>query len=321
MLRDLAVAYHGRFPDGLGPLYSDYVGYIESQPAGVGIKFWKQYLEGERACHFPVLSKGSERHLGSVAMNFGRFPELQDICRKMNVTLENIMQSAWAFYLRHYTKSEDICFGYLTSGRDVPVNGIQSTIGAFINMLVCRMKFTKQSTLKHVFQKVQNDFLQSLEHQHCSLAQVQHDLIGGKALLNTAVSIQSDGPSDATESMSISFDPVAAHDPSEVRHPGTVMLPLANLSNQHLVTLNIRTLKNDEGIIIRYWTDIMTEEEAQGLSDMLAIVMDMFINKPHQLVEVPRLYTSVDRLRTIIRECVREIIDQIFKSDTLVSYD
>lgn len=218
MLRDLAAAYHGRLPDGLGPLYSDYVAYIKSQPARVGIKFWKSYLEGAQACHFPVLTKGSDRRLGSVAMNFSRFPELQDMCRKMNVTFANVMQTAWAFCLRHYAQTEDVCFGYLTSGRDVPVNGIQSTIGAFINMLVCRVKFTKQSTLKEAFQKVQNDFLQSLEHQHCSLAQVQHDLMGGKALFNTAVSIQSDGPSDGTESTSISFDPVAAHDPSEVCH-------------------------------------------------------------------------------------------------------
>jgi amino acid adenylation domain-containing protein/non-ribosomal peptide synthase protein (TIGR01720 family) len=218
MLRDLAAAYHERLPDGPGPLYRDYIAYIKSQPAGVGIKFWKRYLEGARACNFPVLTKSSERRLGSVAMKFGRFPELQDMCRKMNVTLANVMQAAWAFCLRRYTKSEDICFGYLTSGRDVPVNGIQSTIGAFINMLVCRVKFTKQSTLKEIFQKVQTDFLQSLEHQHCSLAQVQHDLMAGKALFNTAVSIQSDGPSDGTESTSISFDPVAAHDPSEVYH-------------------------------------------------------------------------------------------------------
>lgn len=211
-------------PDGLGPLYSDYVAYIKSQPAGVGIKFWKTYLEGARACHFPVLTKGSEKRLGSVAMNFGRFPELQDMCRKMNVTLANVMQAAWAFCLCRYTNSDDINFGYLISRRDLPVNGIRSIIGAFINMLVCRVKFTKQSTLKEVFQKVQNDFLQSLEHQHCSLAQVQHDLMGGKALFNTAVSIQSDGPSDGTESTSISFDPVAAHDPSEVCH-----FPISNI--------------------------------------------------------------------------------------------
>jgi len=89
----------------------------------------------------------------------------------------------------------------------------------------------------------------------------------------------------------------------------------------------------------------MTEEEAQGLSDMLARVMDTFINKPHQLVEEldlakvaeeeeqpepptsatvieePQLYTSETQLRTVINECVREIIDQLFKSGALISQD
>jgi aryl carrier-like protein len=111
------------------------------------------------------------------------------------------------------------------------------------------------------------------------------------------------------------------------------------------VTLNIRTLRGDEGIVIRYWTDIMTGDEAQGLSDMLARVMETFINKPHQLVEeldlanlqlketlgdapqtdiVPQqqqLYSSEAQLRTIINECVREIIGQLFKSGALVSHD
>ena len=219
MLKDLAAAYHGRLPEGSAPLYSDYVAYIKGLPAGPSMKFWKEYLAGSKACNFPVLNKNflGDRILGSVAMDFNRFPELQEMCRKMNLTLANVMQAAWALCLRHYTKSEDICFGYLTSGRDVPVKGVQSTIGAFINMLVCRVKFEPQLTIKEVFNKVQNDYLQSLEHQHCSLAQVQHDLMGGKALFNTAVSIQSDGPSDGHEAASISFDPVAAHDPSEVR--------------------------------------------------------------------------------------------------------
>lgn len=127
-----------------------------------------------------------------------------------------VTKVAWAFCLGYHTKSEDICFGYLTSGRDVPVNKIQSTIGAFINMLVCRIKFTKKSTLKELFQGVQDNYLKSLDHQHCSLAQVQHDLMDGQALFNTAVSIQSGSASDSVENDSISFDPVAAHDPSEV---------------------------------------------------------------------------------------------------------
>lgn len=106
-----------------------------------------------------------------------------------------------------------------------------------------------------------------------------------------------------------------------------------------------QNLRNDEGIVIRYWTDIMTDEEAQELSDMLARAMDNFINKPHQLVEEldlskdqkeeavpgvpkeetpsnqPQLHTSETQLRAVINKCVREIVDQLFKSGALISQD
>jgi len=333
MLRDLAAAYHGQLDDGPGPSYGNYIKFIKSLPTNAGTKFWKTYLQGARACHFPVLNKEpTEKRLGSCTMEFDRFPELQDMCKRMKVTLANVMQAAWALCLRSYTKSEDVCFGYLTSGRDVPVPGIQDTIGAYINMLVCRVKFSPQSTLKEVYQKVQNDYLGSLEFQHTSLAQLQHDIAGGKPLFNTAVSIQKGGAADEADTSSITFDPVAAHDPGE-----------------YAITLNVRTYINDEGIVLRYWTNFIDDEQAALLAATMSKVLENFVNQPFQTVEdldlstagkkktpvkepeqpqeAPKaptpqlpLLDSTEQLRTIISECVREVIEQMFKSGTLVSY-
>ncbi|KAF4633014.1 hypothetical protein G7Y89_g5108 [Cudoniella acicularis] len=332
MLNDLATAYHGSFPSESGPLYSDYIAYIKGRTASAGIQFWKSYLRGTIPCHFPRPDKQipSTRSLSFVGVSFDQYAALQAMCSDLRVTLANVMQTAWAFCLRQYTKSKDICFGYLTSGRDVPVNGIQDTIGAFINMLVCRVRFTKDSTLEELFHNIQNDYLQSLEYQYCSLAQVQHDLGGGKPLFNTAVSIQGDGPSDGKEKGWISFDSVAAHDPSE-----------------YVATLNIRTVRGDENAIIRYWTDAISEDQAHDMSKFLTRVMESFLNGSHQLVdeldltrpqepvtapniidqitetiaEQPQIYASESQLRNVIGACVRETIDQLFKSGALLSND
>ncbi|KAH6670809.1 nonribosomal peptide synthase [Halenospora varia] len=332
MLKDLALAYNGTLPPGPGALYSNYIAYIKGQTATAGMRFWKSYLQDARPCYLPKLSDyvPDERCLSSVSVSFDQYAALQAMCKDMKVTLSNVMQTAWAFCLRQYTQSRDICFGYLTSGRDVPVNDVQNTIGAFINMLVCRVKFTKESTLKEIFQKVQNDYLQSLEYQYCSLAQVQHDLGGGKTLFNTAVSIQGDGPSDGKGKDLISFEPVAAHDPSE-----------------YAATLNIRTVRRDEGVLIRYWTDVMSEKQAQDLAELLTRVLDNFLIGPHQLadelnlnkpqepVAAPEIsdhvtqtiteqsqnYDSESQLQNIVRACVRETIDQLFKSGVLLCND
>ncbi|KUJ23668.1 condensation-domain-containing protein [Mollisia scopiformis] len=333
ILHDLTAAYHGELPDGPGPLFSNYIAYIKRRAPGESINFWKAYLEGASICNFPVQIEKlpKDRQVNAITMNFERFPALQDLGKKLNVTIANIMSAAWAFCLREYTKSDDVSFGYLTSGRDVPVHGVQGALGAFINILVCRVKFAKRATLDEIFKAVQNDYLQSLEHQHVSLAQVQHDLMSGRALFNTAVSIQSDRPSENQEKNHIIFKSILAHDPSE-----------------YSVTLNIRTLKGEEGVVIRYWTDVMSPDQAEGLSNMLGTVLDYFINKPDQLVEeldlsqyrkVPRpqlllgaaptnepsiipppIIMSETQLRNIISECVREVMGQILSSEAFPAH-
>lgn len=333
MLRDLAAAYHDQLPIGPGPSYGEYIKYIKTVQHGTGNQFWKKYLEGVRACHFPILNKTpTEKLLHSASMSFCRFPKLQEMCKKMKVTLANVMQAAWALCLRSYTKSEDVCFGNLTSGRDVPVKHVQDTVGAFINMLVCRVKFSPQLTLKEVYQKVQSEYIESLEFQHTSLAQVQHDIAGGAPLFNTAISIQKGASSDeAEEKGTICFDPVAAHDPGE-----------------YAITLNVRTFLGDEGMVLRYWTNFISDEQAAVLASTVSRVLEHFVNKPHQTVEeldlseqsvkpklappepprqteqpthplLPTLNSS-DQLRALITDCVREVIDQMFKNGTLVSY-
>ena len=112
-----------------------------------------------------------------------------------------------------------------------------------------------------------------------------------------------------------------------------------DLKFQYAVTLNVRTFKDDEGVVLRYWTNILPEDEASILAKTFAKVLENFVNKPHQTVEeldlsvesieplkkqpqnAPPVFDTSDQLRTIISECVREIMEQMFKSGTLVSYN
>lgn len=219
--RDLAMAYEGRLLDGPKPLYSDYVRYISSRGDGTDAAHWKSYLSGIERCHLPPLDPAPKNvnRLNAIYVDFKRFDELQTFCRANEMTLSNVMLAAWGLVLRHYTDKDDVCFGNLTAGRDAPVDGIQDTVGAFINMLVCRVNFGQAKNIKDVIRKVQSDYLDSLPHQHCSLAKLQHDLgFSRQPLFNTAVSIQNQiSTQDAEiEGDAIEFEPLTDHDPSEV---------------------------------------------------------------------------------------------------------
>ncbi len=223
IMKDLALAYEGRLPEGDKPSYSEYIRYLMSRGLDSSISYWKSYLSGIQRCHLPHMSSvnSGPNRLNDTYLQYWRYPELQAFCRANELTMSNVMMVGWAFVLKEFTSQSDVCFGSLTAGREAPVDGIQDIVGAFINMLVCRVNFTETKTLKEIIRHVQSDFLDALEHQHCSLAKIQHDLgFTGKALFNSAISVQNQISSrDAEkENDAITFNPIADHDPTEVRY-------------------------------------------------------------------------------------------------------
>lgn len=218
LLRDLPLAYERKLLEGSGPCFSDYIKFIRTQSQSEALDHWKQYLGGVRPCHVSHSADfGFKRELKGVMMNFQRFPELLKFCEQSSVTLANLTLSAWAIVLRQFTQSDDVCFGYLSAGRDAPVNGIQDMVGIFINMLCCRVQFSGQQTLTNLSKSVQDDYFKCIPHQSCSLASIQHELgWQGRSLFNTTLSIQNHSVAGGSKDKGLSFDLQHAHDPSEV---------------------------------------------------------------------------------------------------------
>lgn len=221
ILRDLALAYNNNLASGPGPRFSEYIKYSRKQDQKDALAYWMKYLSGVQPCHlsFSTEPRG-ERQLGSVLMDFNRFPELQKFCERNSVTLATLTLTAWAIVLRKFTGSNDVSCGYPSAGRDSPVPGIQDAVGIFINMLCCRVNFAANHTLLDVSKMVQENHVKSIPHQNCSLAKIQHQLgRQGQALFNTTISIQNHSESKAVKKDMISFDTQHAYDPTEVRLP------------------------------------------------------------------------------------------------------
>jgi hypothetical protein len=270
--RDLENAYQGTLSEDEGPLYSDYIKHLRGLDSKVAISYWKKQLAGVQPCYFPPMPQqlGKQRQLHSVDMRFYRFAHLHAFAESSNVTLANILLAAWALVLRSYTGSSDVCYGYLTSGRNVPVNDVENAVGAFINMLVSRVKIAPFTSIVNVIQQVQDDFFESVPHQHCSLAQFQHDLgLGGKALFNTAVSIQNSGASQGAikPDADIELEQIAGHDASE-----------------YVMTLNMDVTRGDEAVRFTYWTDAVSDGEAKNVCSLMAKILNQILGNPKQTV-------------------------------------
>ena len=220
---DLALAYDGKISQKPGFLFEAYIAYILKHPAASTLDFWKEHLNGVQPCLFPAMApledaSDPEKRLKITSVDFQIPPStLTAFCSEHNVTLVNLFQLAWGLVLHAYTDLEDVSFGYLSTGRDAPLNGIEEGVGAFITMLICRLNLRDVPSLSELLDKVADDFTRSLPNQYCDLASIQHSLnLGGQPLFNTIMSFHRDGGSGVLEESSIKIESLHGHDPTEV---------------------------------------------------------------------------------------------------------
>ncbi|KAJ0418108.1 hypothetical protein BJY00DRAFT_315323 [Aspergillus carlsbadensis] len=335
LLSDFSKAYERQLSTQPGPSYRDYIAHMLSHPRKEGNTFWAQHLQGLQPCHLPPSGHGP-RELKSVKMDFHRFSELRQLGQRESVTVANLVLAAWSLVLREFTGSQDVCFGYLSAGRDVPVQGIQDAVGIFINMLCCRVQFVHGQSFADIYKSVQADFFRSIPYQTCSLATVQNELgLGSQMLFNTALSIQNQMPSASSQDDALSFDIQEAHDPSEFP-----------------VTVNVVTAQGSEGILLRYWSDAISTDNANRLVAGIAKVLAMFIDGSSRSISTldpsipkelskqevgqsqshtslrrrssvrsrsPRLSTSNPQIQHQIDERVNEILSQLLNPDQLAA--
>ena len=224
--RDLWLAYDDRLAVESPPLYCDYMAYLGCSSESSAEMHWRTYMNGVQPCLLPTRDtdgSGAQqtKELRSASISLGVGARLQEFCQRQEITLSNLLQVAWGLVLQIYTGSDASCFGYLNSGRDVPVAGVDSILGPFINMLVCRVETDASASVLSMLQKNQAEYLRSAPHQHYSLAEILHQVnTGGKMLFNTIMSLQrprtSLNASETEGQCSITLETVGGEDPTEV---------------------------------------------------------------------------------------------------------
>lgn len=254
IFRDLSRAYMGLAPvSERQPQYSDFVAHLLSKPKEKGVAYWKKYLEGTEPCLFPSLvsDQKKEKSLGSEIITLNNNAAIHELCKSMGITMSALFQFVWAMVLRTYTGSDEVCFGYISSGRDVPVQDIEEAVGAFINMLIYKIHLTDDLPLIKALKKTQRDFIKSMEHQAMSLAEVQHALgLADTPLFNTAFTFQRRSGLEVDSTPSLSFKSFDSHDPSEYK-----------------IAVNIEMMESVTEVHFSYWQDYLSSAQVKNIAD------------------------------------------------------
>ncbi|RLL96949.1 hypothetical protein CFD26_106367 [Aspergillus turcosus] len=217
ILQELAQACNGTLPPAPGPLYRSVVEYLHGMSDVEGHdSYWKNQMATAEPCLFPSLSREDS---GQDTLNVTRIEirdavNLRQYCATSGFTLSNIFQVAWGLTLRSYTNQNNICFGALVSGRDLPLEGVHKTIGPFFNVLPCQLDLSTPDPLVRVLRGNQVEIANRLSNQHCSLTDIlRHSGYFGQRLFNTCISLEQQLSSSQADG--VCFTEIDTREPTE----------------------------------------------------------------------------------------------------------
>ncbi|WP_245322599.1 non-ribosomal peptide synthetase, partial [Bradyrhizobium valentinum] len=122
--------------------YRDYIGWLQRQDRDASAAFWRSALAELEEPGFLADTLGEPAATGvsghgsfDLLLNADLTAKLQAFAKRERVTLNTLLQGAWAQLLRRHTGQRVVCFGATVSGRPADISGSEDMVGLFINTL------------------------------------------------------------------------------------------------------------------------------------------------------------------------------------------
>ncbi len=162
-------------------LYRDYIAWLKLQNLSGVESFWQQLLQGFRT-PTPLVRVQSTGKLSNLERGYGHHhiklsmttaKALKSLAQKYQLTLNTLMQGAWALLLGHYSNEDDVVFGTVVSGRPPTLVGVDSMVGLFVNTLPVRVYLSSKQLLLSWLKDIHSQQITLRQYEHTPLAQIQ----------------------------------------------------------------------------------------------------------------------------------------------------
>ncbi|MFD5184514.1 amino acid adenylation domain-containing protein [Streptomyces sp. NPDC058372] len=197
LIRDLLLLYaFDGDPAGLPPTsdYGQFLGWLAQQDQAEAARVWAAELEGLEG---PTLVapeapgvEGSGREQVDITLPPDEARNLKRRAAEAGITVNSLVQGAWALLLGQLTGRQDVVFGATVSGRPPAVADVESMVGMFLNTVPVRVSYAPGDTVAEVLTRLQRRQAALAEYHYHGLAEIQQSA-GLQSLFDTLVVFES----------------------------------------------------------------------------------------------------------------------------------
>ncbi|MCA1681985.1 MAG: condensation domain-containing protein, partial [Actinobacteria bacterium] len=176
--------------------FRDYLQWLSEQDQGQAEEYWQRVLSGfDSPTLLPYDRAPVEAHRAEssqsvpIELAVEQSNRLREVAKRNGLTVNTLVQGAWALLLSRYSGQRDVVFGTTVSGRPAELSGVESMVGMFINTVPTRIQIRDEDTVVSWLQDLQATQVEARRFDFVSLTQLQtlSDLPGGVNLFDSIV--------------------------------------------------------------------------------------------------------------------------------------
>ncbi|MEU2041173.1 amino acid adenylation domain-containing protein [Nocardia niwae] len=162
--------------------YRDYIGWLSARDDAAALRAWRDYLgdldpliladRGDAAVDTVVPS------IDTVTLDAADTSRLTAWARSNGLTMNTVVQYAWAVLLGRLTDRRDVVFGTTVSGRPDELSGVETMIGLFINTVPVRVALGAENVVRECA-RLQRESAPMRDLAYVSLSAIQRSLGSG----------------------------------------------------------------------------------------------------------------------------------------------
>ena len=197
----LFTLYAGGSPKALPPAgsYPEYLRWLAERDADAARDAWADALAGleEPTLVRPALPAGSPTAATipdrtAITLPAAASEVLRDGARRCGVTLNTVLNAAWALVLGGLTGRDEVVFGTTVAGRPPELAGAEHVVGQFLNTVPARVRTDPAEAVGAFLRRLQDERLALADHEFLGLGAVQR-ASGHAVLFDTLFVLQNFG--------------------------------------------------------------------------------------------------------------------------------
>ncbi|MCW8092498.1 non-ribosomal peptide synthetase [Alteromonas sp. ASW11-130] len=173
--------------------YVDYVRWLDSKDIDEARRHWNGYLSGYdklAVLKLPKATSNGDSTFGvtTVTLDETHTSKLREFAKSANVTLNTLLQYAWATVLKYYTSQNDVTFGAVVTGRTDEISGVEKIVGLFVNTIPVRVKFGNENLVESLTE-LQNAFQKGVSYAYTPYNDIKKEtgLGAGESMFETVI--------------------------------------------------------------------------------------------------------------------------------------